>query len=82
MHSTFKIGDPSKLPATLAITAPVGDFIALANQLDSMRSEEWDAWPLSGIRRSIEEIIGAVSKQFYSIQMPEQQPRDRDTDGK
>lgn len=78
MHSTFNIGDPSKIPATLTITAPVGDFVALKKILDSYKSDEWHAWPLSGFMSTIEELIHKVNQGFYSIQMPEKPSRESD----
>ena len=71
MRATFKIEDPKMVEASITISATVGEFVEVLEDLKRMNGHSNQNYPLCRITQSMEEAIRDARKSFYGYPEPE-----------
>jgi hypothetical protein len=65
MHAVFEIKDPKKIEATITISASVGDFLEMAEQVKSLVGHSNVGWPLCQLTSAISDVVSDARQHFY-----------------
>ncbi len=67
MRALLVFSEPKELQVTIDLQAPLGDFIALAKQIDKADPAMKDVWPMSDLYSVIQDAVNQAEKSFYSF---------------